>query len=122
MATISPRRLFRLLPVLLTALFAALPAAAEPSTYSDAPIAAADKSAQPPKQADHATRRLRHTASLEEFVELDDDAEQHFKPPPILVRPAIGSALVVKPLIVRYRQALRTHRACAGYPTGPPHA
>jgi hypothetical protein len=123
MSTISPRLLLRLLPVLLAVLFAVPPAAAESWTYPDAPIAATDNSVQPPKQADQTTRRPRHTASLEEFFEIDDDAEQYFKPQPLLTARRVDPPRVVAESVTRFwREALPTHRACAAYPTGPPHA
>ena len=118
----SPRLLLYLFAVLLTALLSAAPASANPLVQRDAVSAVKDGSVQPQKQTDHAARRLRVSASLEEFFETDDDAEQHFKPPPILLRPVSGSTLVVQSLVVRCQAARASHRACAFYPTGPPNA
>jgi hypothetical protein len=118
---VVPPRLLHLCVALLTALLCAAPASANPLVQQDATSTVKDGSVQLQKQADHASRRLRPTASLEEFYEIDDDAEQYFKSPPILVRLPAASALVATSLIARYRAALPSHRACAAYQTGPPH-
>ena len=117
----SPR-LFHLLAAFLTALlFVAAPASvradfsAQGGTY-----AAPDNSVQPLKQADQGTRRPRHTASLEEFFEIDDDAEQYFKAPAVVVRWPAGFTLVAEPTPSPYRAPRLSHRPCAAYPTGPP--
>jgi hypothetical protein len=122
---ISLRNLLRWLPVVLALFFAAAPAVAERSHF-DVAIAANDGTSQGaahfPKLADHASKKPRPSATLEEFFEIDDDAEQHFKPRPLLAHDArsvrIGSRILVPPRCI----ALRTHRVCAAFPTGPPHA
>jgi hypothetical protein len=118
----TPRPLFHILAGLLAILLLAAPATATPLLQQDPAYAVNDGSVQPQKQADHASRRLRPAASLEEFFEIDDDAEQYFKPPPILLRPTAGSALIAKSPIAPHQAAPPSHRACAAYPTGPPHA
>ena len=118
--------LHRILAVLVVALlFAASPAnAAWPR--SDAAVVvqdgAAQKAAQPSKLADHAAKRPHRSASLEEFVGFDDDAEQCLKALPALPKPFVDPAFGGKPLAPSYSCARRTHRACAAFPTGPPHA
>lgn len=122
MAVTLPR-IFHLLPALLTTLLlAATPAIADPLPQVDAVISEHDGSAQPQKLADHSQRRSRAATSLEEFFESDDDAEQHVKLPPTLVRECVRHTLVSGPLPPSYRAALAAHRACAAPPTGPPHA
>lgn len=122
------RYLLRLLPALVAALlFAALPAAAEPQTQPDAALAmhdgAAQTSAPAPKQADHASRRPhRGNASLEEFDAADDDAEQHFKPLPVVGVETAGVALEVRFLGWAPRTAPPVRWLGAPFPTGPPHA
>lgn len=119
----SPLRLpLHLLAALLTLLFAAVPAASADPLRGDPAFAVSDSSVQPPKQADHGTRRPRHTASLEEFFEIDDDAEQYFKPPPAFALTNLGFGFVVEQAPPSYSTAPPSHRACAAYPTGPPHA
>jgi hypothetical protein len=79
---------------------------------------------QTPPVVDHSSRKKpRFSASLEEFFEIDDDAEQYFKPPPAIARYGVGVAIAdPSSSFVSYRSAPRTHRVCAAYPTGPPHA
>jgi hypothetical protein len=120
MATILPQRLLWLLPVLLAALFAAPCAQAGWQRQIDAAYAAPNNSVQPLKQADQGTRRPRHTASLEEFFEIDDDAEQYVKAPPVLARRPAGFTLIVEPALRPYRAPPLSHQPCAAYPTGPP--
>ena len=117
----------RLVPALLAMLLCAEPpAAAEPSAHLDATItthdSAAYSAALPPKLADHAARRQRHHASLEEFIGIDDDAEQYLKPLAVLLRPIVRPTSVAEPEAPSYCVARPNHRACAAYPTGPPHA
>lgn len=121
------RILLRLVPALLAMLLCVPPsAAAEPRAPLDAGITthggAAHNLARPPKLADHATRRARHNASLEEFIGIDDDAEQYLKPLTVLLRPIVGPTFVVEQATVFYRTAPPNHPACAAPPTGPPHA
>ena len=123
----SHRILLRLLPALLmTLLFAAAPAAADSWTHVDAGVAAHEGAGQnaspPPKLADHASKRPQRSASLEEFFEIDDDAEQYFKPLRVVARDDAGETLVTQRPALAYCSAPRTHRACAAFPTGPPHA
>ena len=119
-----PTLLLRLLPALLVALlFAATPAAADWS-HGDAAVATSDTvhGVQPLKAADHAIKRPRHSANLEEFVGLDDDAEQYLKSLAVLVRPIAKLTFASDPAAPGYRAARPSHRACAPFPTGPPHA
>ncbi len=120
-----PTLLLRLLPALLVALlFAATPAAADWS-HGDAAVATSDTvhaAAQPLKAADHAIKRPRHSASLEEFVGLDDDAEQYLKSLAVLVRPIAKLTFASDPAAPGCRAARPSHRACAPFPTGPPYA
>ena len=122
---ISLRILLRLLPAMLTALLFAAPAnAAWPQR--DAAIVVQDgavqKAAQPSKQADHATKRPHQSASLEEFVGIDDDAEQYLKALLALPEPFVAPLFGDKGVASSYSFPRRTHRACAPFPTGPPHA
>lgn len=128
----------QLLPRLLPALVAMLLIAATPATawldddtawraYDTAGEtlgAVPQSTGQTPPAIDHSSRKKpRVSASLEEFFEIDDDAEQYFKPPPALARYGAGVAIAVPSSpFVSYRSAPRTHRVCAAYPTGPPHA
>lgn len=108
--------------LLIAVLFAATPASAQTFEHSDAAYALSDNAVQPPKLIDHSARRPRHTASLEEHFEIDDDSEQYFKLLPGLARPPCGFTLVVEPAPASYSNAPANHRACAAYPTGPPSA
>jgi hypothetical protein len=118
---ISLRILFRLLPVAL--LLAAAPAVALPSPKHDAAaIAIKDAGVHSPKPADHASKKPRPSATLEESFDLDDDAEQDFKPQPMLVYDVDSVAIGSRILVPSLRLAPRTHRVCAAFPTGPPHA
>ncbi|HYJ43932.1 MAG TPA: hypothetical protein VEW06_05700 [Xanthobacteraceae bacterium] len=122
---IPVRILLRLLPAMLTALLFAAPAnAAWPQR--DAAIVVQDgavqKAAQPSKLADHATKRPHQSASLEEFVGIDHDAEQYLKALLALPAPFVAPVFGGKPLAPSYSCPRRTHRACAPFPTGPPHA
>src|SRR5262245_39097789 len=110
----SPRHWLHLLAALLTALLLVAAQASAGSlaqAQADAAYAPTEGLIHPAKQFDHASKR--QVASLEEFLEIDDDAEQYFKPPPILVRPVVGATLVAKPLPTWHRSALPSHRACA---------
>ena len=119
-------RILRLAPALLLALLLAAPAAAEPWPPADAAIATHEGTVQnvglPGKLADHATRRSHRNASLEEFVSIDDDAEQDLTSPPVLRAPGALPASAVRAIVSFYAPAPRTHRACAPFQTGPPHA
>ena len=119
-------RILRLVPALLVALLFAAPVAAEAWPPADAAIAthegAVQNAALPAKLADHATRRSHRSASLEEFVSIDDDAEQDLTSPPVLRAPSALPASAARPLVSCYSPAPRTHRACAAFPTGPPRA
>jgi hypothetical protein len=134
---ISLRILLRLLPALpLALLLAAAPAAAADSwPHVDFGVAAhggaSQNAAHPPKladhankrpQPDHASKRPQRSASLEEFFEIDDDAEQYFKPLRVVARDDVGETLVARHPALAYRLTPRTHRACAAFQTGPPHA
>ncbi len=126
-AMISHRILLRLLPALLvTLLFAAVPATADSWTHVDAGVAAHEgtgqNAAHPLKFADHASKRPQRSATLEEFFEIDDDAEQYFKPLRVVARDDAGETLVARPAVLAYHSTPRTHRVCAAFPTGPPHA
>jgi hypothetical protein len=126
-AMMSHRILLRLLPAMLVALlFAAAPATADPWSHVDFAVAAhegAGQNAAPsPKLADHASKRLQRSASLEEFFEIDDDAEQYFKLLRVVARDDAGETLVARRPVLAYHSTPRTHRACAAFPTGPPHA
>lgn len=120
------RHLLRLLPALLAMLFVATTPAA--AGLDDAVVIGrvetvpqGTASVQP--AVDHATRKKpRFSASLEEFFEIDDDAEQYFKPPAALSRYGAGAPLELGPFAVFYRSAPRAYRVSAAYPTGPPHA
>lgn len=112
-------RLLSALPLLLV--LVAAPAAAETVTHADATYATADSQAQPSKSADHASKKAR-VASLEEFFEIDDDAEQDFKPLAAVTGFATNASPVAGRLAASYRAAPPSHRACAPFPTGPPHA
>jgi len=119
------RILLRLVPALLAMLlFAAAPVVAEPCAQADAAVAENDGSSQnialAPNPADHATRRPHRSASLKEFFEIDDDAEQYFKPLPVFAADTVGTALFTR-LKASYQTAPRIYRVCAGFPTGPPH-
>ncbi len=120
------RILLRLLPALLAmSLYAAPPAVAEPCTYDTAVAGrdgAAPSIAHPPKLDDHASKRAHHSASLQEFVGIDDDAEQDLLPLPVLLRPVAVTPFAAAPATSSYRAALPSHPACAAPPTGPPHA
>jgi hypothetical protein len=122
---ISLRNLLRSLPVLLALFFAAAPAVAERSHF-DVAIAANDGTshgaAHSPKLADHASKKPRPSATLEEFFEIDDDAEQYFKTQPVLAHDADSVRIGGRILVPSHCFALRTHRVCAAFPTGPPHA
>lgn len=122
MAMFSPRLLLRILPVLLAVLLAAPSAAAERWPLANAAYAANDEKAQPAKQVDHASKRGRHGASLEEFFEIDDDAEQYFKTWLFSARDTGAVAFVVRPLALAHRAAPVSHPSRAAYSTGPPHA
>jgi hypothetical protein len=126
-AMMSHRVLPRLLPAMLvTLLFAAAPAAADSWTHVDAGVVAHEgtgqNAAHPLKPADHASKRAQRSASLEEFFEIDDDAEQYFKPLRFVARDDAGETFVTQRPALAYRSTPRTHRACAAFPTGPPHA
>ncbi len=116
------RLLLWLLPVLLTALFAAPSIAAERWLQADAAYAANDETAQPAKLVDHASKKVRHGASLEEYFEIDDDAEQYFKPQVFSALNAFAFVLVARPLTRARRAAPVSHSPRAAYSTGPPHA
>jgi len=127
MSKLPLRILLRLVPALLAMLLcAAPPAAAEPCMQGNGAIAARDGAphglAHLPKTADHAAKRQRASASLEEFVGVDDDAEQYLKPQAVLVRPIVVATFAADQAISSYRVALPNHPACAAPPTGPPHA
>jgi hypothetical protein len=122
MALFFPRLLLCSLPVLLAVLFAAPSVASEQWTQTKASYAANDEAAQPAKQIDHASKRVRHGASLEEFFEIDDDAEQYFKSRPFSVSLTGSFALVVRPRTIAHRGAPVSHPPRAAYSTGPPHA
>ena len=127
-AMISLRILHRLLPALLvTLLLAAPPAVAADSwPHADFGVAAhggaGQNAAHPTKLADHASKRPQRSASLEEFFEIDDDAEQYFKPLRVAARDGVSEVLATRRPALAYRLAPRTHRVCAAVPTGPPHA
>ena len=116
----------RLVPALLVALFLTAPVAADPWTVADLGIATREGAVQnialSAKLADHATRRPHRSASLEEFVGIDDDAEQYLTSLPVLPTPSVLPESAVEPAVAFYCAAPRTHRACAAFPTGPPHA
>jgi hypothetical protein len=121
------RILLRFLPALLAMLLcAAPPAAAELWTHVDAATAAHDgaapSAAHPPNAADHASKRAHHSASLQEFVGIDDDAEQYLLSLPVLLSPIGDPPFAAAPATSSYRAALPNHPACAAPPTGPPHA
>jgi hypothetical protein len=107
--------------LLATLLAAAQPASASASPHGDAAQALMDGSKWA-KQVHHTSRRPRHAASLEEFFEIDDDAEQYFKPSLLLFQETAGFPLVVESQTFLDLAVRRSHRACAPYPTGPPHA
>jgi hypothetical protein len=124
---LSLRILLRLVPALLAVLLCAAPsAAAEQRAHFDACITThsggVHNLALPPKLADHAIKRPRQTVDLEEFVGLDDDAEQYLRPLAVLLRPIVVPTFVAAPATSSYRAALPSHPACAAPPTGPPHA
>ena len=114
------------LATLYALLFAAAPAAADSWTHVDAGVVAHEgtgqNAAHPFKLADHASKRPQRSASLEEFFEIDDDAEQYFKLLRVVARDDAGETLVARPPVPAYHSTPRTHRACAAFPTGPPHA
>jgi len=121
------RLLFRLLPALFAMLFvAATPAAAWLDHAAAVELLETVPQSTAPAQpsVDHASKnKLRQSPALEEFFEIDDDAEQYFKPPPGLAHHgAAGVPIEARPVAVFHRCTPRTHRACAAYPTGPPHA
>lgn len=118
------RTLFRLLPALLLALlFSAAPAAAlAPVAQHDAAIVASDGAALAIRAADHASKKPRPSAALSQFFEIDDDAEQDFKPQPLLAYGVFDATIGSRVLAPCQRPVFRTHRACAAFPTGPPHA
>lgn len=120
--TMSLRLLHLLAALLTTLLFAAAPAAADAPPPAAVSFAADDVYAQPSKHVDHSSKRPRNTASLEEFFEIDDDAEQYFKTPAALVHWQSEFTLVSGCASPTCPSAVRSHRACAAYPTGPPHA
>jgi hypothetical protein len=113
-------------PALLVALLLAAPVAAESWPPVDGATAthegAVQNVAQPAKLTDHATRRPHRSASVEEFVGIDDDAEQYLTSLPVLLTPSVLPASAAEPVALLYSSAPRTHRACAAFPTGPPHA
>lgn len=120
----TARTLFRLLPaLLLTLLFAAAPAAALPSAAQrDAAIVSSDGPAYATKNADHASKKPRPSATLSQFFEIDDDAEQDFKPQPLVAYGIFNATIGARILVPSQHPVLRTHRVCAAFPTGPPHA
>jgi hypothetical protein len=112
-----------LLPVLLALLLVtAHEAVAGGPGHVDASFVSHEREALPPPLGDFVTKKQRHTASLEEYFAIDDDAEQYFKPPPRVVPADTPYVLVVEPLPSHYRAALPNRRPCAAPPTGPPHA
>lgn len=120
------RLLLRLLPALLATMFVATTPAAGWLDHSAAVelLETVPQSTAPAQSSvDHASKnKVRPSAALEEFFEIDDDAEQYSKPQPTLSRFGAGAPIEARPFVVVYRPAPRTHRACASYPTGPPHA
>ncbi len=122
MATIASRPLLWFLAILLAGLSVAPSVAGQSGAQADVAYAVTDVSAQPSRQVDHASKKVRHPPSLEEFFEIDDDAEQYFKSdvltPP--VRSSFLAALCSQADF--YRAAPSSHRVCAAFPTGPPSA
>lgn len=122
MALFFPRLLLQALPILLVVLFAAPSVAAGQWTQTNSSYAANDEAAQPAKLIDHASKKVRHGANLEEFFEIDDDAEQYFKSRPFSVSLTGSFAFVVRPRTIAHRAAPVSHPPRAAYSTGPPHA
>jgi len=77
----------------------------------------------PPRAGDLVTRKQhRHAATLEEFFAIDDDSDVYGSAA-VRIAGAASTWLVLlaapRPSI-RYRDALPSHKACAGPQTGPP--
>jgi hypothetical protein len=116
----SPRLLLNLVAGLLLLLAAAAPVRADVASHSNTPFAAKDSAGHLSKQVDHASRRMRPAASVEEYFEVDDDVEQDFKPQPMF---AHSDPIVVppaRPLTLTYRAALPRYAVRTTYSTGPP--
>jgi hypothetical protein len=120
------RLLLRLLPAVFAGiLLVALPAGAEQRSSSDTAVAANDGVAHnlaPPKPADHASRRQHRSASFDQFVEVDDDAEQDFKPLTVAAVEIFAGCLAIRFLDHASRETLLVRRLRSYFPTGPPHA
>jgi hypothetical protein len=119
-----PRLLAVLLPFLMAATLVVAPAKAQDG-HAAAAAALAGLNVQPvliQPSVDHSSKRPRARASLEEFYELDDDAEQNFKRIAALVPGPVASfVLLPGSQTCFYREAgVTRRRLCAAYPTGPP--
>jgi hypothetical protein len=114
-----------LLPLLMAAALAVAPANAREghAAASAIEISFNGLTGQLQPTVDHSSKWPRVRVSLEEFFELDDDAEQYFKPPPG-VHPDLsaGEVLLSPPLSRIYRSDVPSRRPSAAYPTGPPPA
>ena len=121
-----PRLLAWLLPLLMAAALAVAPAKAHDGQAALNAVAIS-LNAQPiniHSSVDHSSKWPRTRASLEEFFELDDDAEQNFKRLLVLLPDPIPG-VVLRPTSQACfppEADLPWRRPCAAYPTGPPHA
>jgi hypothetical protein len=120
----SLRALLRLLTVVSAVfLLTAEPLGVHAPTTNVSFLESHERDVAASRTGDLVTRKQhRRAASLEEFFAIDDDSDQYTPSSARIVAAAFtwSVPLAVPCSPVRYRDALPSHRPCAGTQTGPP--